>query len=316
MAELDFNNIFSNEDINDYNLFIEKMKQLKGTGHTTKELLFLVYQYYQKYVTYNYDQLQIVKINRADMDEPGYKCNQTKEEINDRIRAINNISAKGELSLREIVNAEQFKEQGIIPFSKEEARTLLDKAFLEIEGRPLTERNREKIFANYGKIRHIPYTPARKSGILKFSEVKEHDEIIGTDTSDYPPVYNNQMLVDGVCSEYTEFEARICKDLGIKHRKVTGIGTTGHAWSLIYLEEEDRWVHFDMTMVKFYQDKWIKEHEPYNEQDWITASTSDILKMQPTRRIESIGGKKCNFSRDNYEKLDIDEYVHEEGLEH
>jgi hypothetical protein len=61
MRGLNFNNIFGDEDIKDYNLFIEKLKGLKNSGYTTQELLFLVYQYYQVYVTYNYDQLQIVK---------------------------------------------------------------------------------------------------------------------------------------------------------------------------------------------------------------------------------------------------------------
>lgn len=85
---------------------------------------------------------------------------------------------------------------------------------------------------------------------------------------------------------------------------------------IIYLEDEDKWVHFDMTMVKFYQDRWIREHEPYIIQDWVAASTEDIFKMQPTRRILTIGNKKCNFSPNNYIDLKIDEFVQEDGIEH
>lgn len=314
MRELNFNNIFGNEDIKDYNLFIEKLKSLKNSGYTTQELLFLVYQYYQGYVKYNYDQLQIVKLNRVESDEAGRKCSETKENINDRIYRINAISQKGELSLKEIV--EQFREQEKRPFSKEEAIKLLDSAFLDIEGRPLTERNKGKVFENYGKIRHVPYKEAKTTGIFKVHEVKEHDEIMGLETPNYPPVYNNQMLIEGVCADYTDFEAKICKDLGIEHRKVTGVGTTGHVWSLIYLEDAKRWGHFDMTMVKFYQDSWIKEHEPYSMQDWVLASTDDIFRMQPSRKILSIGDKKCNFSKDNYEDFNIDEYVKKDGIEH
>ena len=62
MELLKFDEIFTDEDISNYDLFIEKLKQLKESGHTTKEILGLIYQYYQKYVTYNYDELQIVKI--------------------------------------------------------------------------------------------------------------------------------------------------------------------------------------------------------------------------------------------------------------
>ena len=107
------------------------------------------------------------------------------------------------------------------------------------------------------------------------------------------------------------FTKKICKDLGIKHLEVMGIGTTGHTWSLIYLPEEQRWVHFDMTMVKFYQDRWIKEHKPYNMEDWVAASTSDIFKMQPTRKITEIAKKKCMFDKNNYQDLDIKRYVTE-----
>lgn len=124
------------------------------------------------------------------------------------------------------------------------------------------------------------------------------------------------MLIDGVCADYTNFESKICKDLGIAHCKVIGVGTTGHAWSLMYLEDEDRWRHFDMTMVKFYQDNWIKEHEPYSMQDWVLASTDDIFRMQPSRKILSIVDKKCNFSKDNYKDFNIDEYIQEDGIEY
>lgn len=68
--------------------------------------------------------------------------------------------------------------------------------------------------------------------------------------------------------------------LDIEHRKVTGVGTIGHVWSLICLEDED------------------------------------IFKMQPTRRILTIGNKKCNFSQDNYIDLNIDEFVQEDGIKH
>ena len=117
------------------------------------------------------------------------------------------------------------------------------------------------------------------------------------------------MLVDGVCGTYAHtFEKRICEDLGIEHMSVDGVGTTGHAWSLIYLPEEQRWGHFDMTMVKFYQDGWIKEHEPYTEQDWIAATTEEIFKMQPTRQIHSINGRKCHFDKDNYGEIDLSKF--------
>lgn len=202
-------------------------------------------------------------MNRCEKDESGYQCYKVGEAIRDRIAKFNNVARKGELSLREIIKMEEFQSEEAKPLSKEEAIKLLDTAFINAEGRPLTGRNKERIFANYGSIKHIPYQKERKSGIFTIREIKEHDEVMSIVTENYPAIYNNQMLIDGVCADYTEFEAKICKDLGIEHRKVIGVGTTGHEWSLIYLEDEDKWVHFDMTMVKFYQDRWIREHEPY-----------------------------------------------------
>ena len=302
---MEFDKIFSSEDVKDYNLFIEKLRQLKEKGCSTKDILYLIYEYYKKYVTYNYDQLQIVKLNRTDeKDEPGYICVEALKKINKRINMINEISKKTQKSPKEIVNSNEVEK----PYSKEEATELLDEAFLKVEGRKLTERNKERIFEHYGNIIHIPYKPA--GGFLKTPEVLEHDEIVPLDAikCNYKAVYSNGMLIDGVCAEYKRFEKKICKDLGIKHLEVSGIGTTGHGWSLIYLPEEQKWAHFDMTMVKFYQDGWIKNHETYTMEDWIAASTSDIFKMQTTRKITEINGVKCYFDKDNYAELDISKF--------
>ncbi len=42
MKVLEFNNIFSDNEVQDYNLFIEKLRNLKIKGYTTKELLTLI----------------------------------------------------------------------------------------------------------------------------------------------------------------------------------------------------------------------------------------------------------------------------------
>ena len=307
MELLKFDEVFNDEDVSNYDLFVNKLKQQKENGHTTKEILGLIYQYYQKYVTYNYDQLQIVKIGRMEPDEPGFKCHTAFDSINDRIQKINNVSQKGKISLQQIIDSGELEK----PYTLIEAMKLLDDAFMEVEGRPLTDRNKSLLFKSYGGIKHIPYKPAKprsETQKIKIREILEHDEIIQAVASNYPPVYNKAMLIDGVCDEYARFEAKICRDLDIKHLRVEGVGTTGHAWSLIYLPEEQRWAHFDMTMVKFYQDEWIKEHEPYTEQDWIAATTEEIFKMQSTRRIDSINGKERCFDKDNYGELDISEF--------
>ena len=296
--EKSFEKIFTNEEINDYNLFTEKIKELKKSGYTTREILSCIFQYYKKYVTYNYDQLQLVKLNCGFPNLPSYKCYEVIEKIREKINNINKISRKGEIPLKEVIK--EFDCSGRRPYSKEEAIKLIDDVMLEIDGKPLSEKNKEHIFNEYGNIKHIPYKA--KKGILP--EIKEHDEIAYPNTTPYLAVYKNQMLKKGVCADYVDFETKLFKDLGIKQLKVEGIGTTSHVWSAIYLEEEQKWVHFDMTMVKFYQDNWIKEHEPYTEQHWVTASNKEIFEMQPTRKITAINNVRCNFSKENYERLE------------
>ncbi len=279
--ELKINDLFSDKDLSNYDLFIEKLKQIRDNGHTTKEILELVYQYYRKYVTYNYDQLQIVKI---------INYNRHKE-INDVVESypLKNLTEE---------NAETIKNGYIND---------LNSAFQILEGKPLTQRTIDRLFSSFGKVVHHEARDYEFCGKKKHKDA--YDEIQGVNTTSFPAVYNNGMLQEGVCGDYSKgFEKKICEDLGIRHLTVTGVGTTGHGWSLIYLPEEQRWVHFDMTMVKFYQDGWIKEHEPYKEQDWVTATTEDIFKMQPTRRIESIGGKSCSYDKDNYSELDISKF--------
>ena len=45
-----------------------------------------------------------------------------------------------------------------------------------------------------------------------------------------------------------------------------------------------------------------------DEEDWIAASTSDIFKMQTTRKITEINGVKCYFDKDNYAELDVSKF--------
>lgn len=292
---IDYNKIITYED------FLEKLKSMKSNGASTREILWELYLYYKDNVTYNYDQLQIVKLKDYNSSSPSSKCTKVYDEIMEKIIKLNaEMQQKGIHITIEMIKA-AIKE-GII-FSKEEAISKLDEVFREVEGRPLTERNKENCFRNYYSIEHIPYRPAKNNGIFPIKERLEHSCMKGLERNTYEPVYKNGMLVDGVCSEYVNFEKRICNDLGIKHKRIEGIGTTGHGWSMIYLPEEDRWIHFDMTMVRFYLDNWIKNHEPYKPEDWINASTEEIFKMQPSRRITKSGSKMCNIDQNNIETL-------------
>lgn len=287
--------------ITNYEELIETLKLMKSEGASTREILEELYLYYKDNVTYNYDQLQIVKLSDYNKSSPSLKCAEVYDEMMKKIGELNDEMEKKGIHITEEMIRDAIKE-GRIP-SKSEASSRLDEVFREVEGRPLTQRNKENCLGNYYNIVYSPYKPAKNNGIFKTRESLEHSHMRGLNRSGYEPVYKNGMLTDGVCSEYVSFEERICKDLGIMHRRIEGIGTTGHAWSMIYLTEEDRWVHFDMTMVRFYLDNWIKNHEPYKPEDWITASTEEIFKMQPSRRITKVGNQRCNIDQNYFETL-------------
>ena len=253
------------------------------------------------YVTYNYDQLQIVKLSDYNSSSPSSKCAKVYDEIMERIGKMNSEMEQKGINLTRKMIEDAIKD-GRIP-SRSEASSKLDEVFEEVEGRPLTERNKENCLGDYYNITFSPYKPAKNNGIFKIRESLEHSRMRGLNRDGYEPLYKNGMLIDGVCSEYVNFVEKICKDLRLNHKRIEGIGTTGHAWSMIYLTEEDRWVHFDMTMVRFYLDNWLKNHEPYKPEDWICAPTEEVFKMQPSRRITKVGSKLCNIDHNNSKML-------------
>ena len=301
--------MLDNNKINDYETFIGWLKKLKDSGAiTTVQILEILYLYYKDNVTYNYDLLQYVKLTDTDKSSPSSECNKVFNDIECKVDEFNYEMRKKGCHLTKEMIDNAIKEGKI--FSREEATKKLDEVFRKVEGRALTERNKEKYLSHYYDIIHHPYRAAQPNSILFKNEELEHSTMKGIALSGYDPVYKNGMLIDGVCAHYVMFEEKICKDLGIKHKTIRGIGTTGHTWSMIYLPEENKWVHFDMTMARFYLGNWIKNHDPYKPENWICASTEEIFEMQPSRIIKEVGGKHCNIDKNNPEKLM--EFINEE----
>ena len=55
---MNFEQIFTNEEIDNYNVFIEKIKKLKNCGYATREILSCISQYYLKDLTQRKKQLK------------------------------------------------------------------------------------------------------------------------------------------------------------------------------------------------------------------------------------------------------------------
>ena len=238
----------------DYEQFIQMLKMLDNT----EQILITLFNYFKDNVEYNYDELQVVKYIRYE-EGP--------------LREVYDLIAKNEKE-----KSQEFKEYLI---------KRLDDAFLQVEGRPLSERNKYEWFKNYGTIIHHDAQPA-KNGIIKIHARDARDEVIQIQPHPYAPEYKNGLLVNGVCGEYSRWIKQICNDLGIGCFIVKGKGTTGHAWNLIYIQEKDVWINFDMTMVRFYLDGWATEYG--RPEDWIFATNKKMFEMQPQRIVEQIIG--------------------------
>ena len=242
-----------------YEDFIEYLKQFD----TTEEILEKLYIYFSTHVTYNYDQLQVVKFMRG--EEP-------------QLRVVQDFL---------------YNNQGVAtPEFKEELIKRFDEAFMTLEGRPLSERNKEEWFKDFGKVVHheaieaSTFVSKKTKRVMTMPYQPARDEVIRLTVDSYEPVYENGLLKDGVCSDYSTFILKVLTDLNIPCLRVVGKGTTGHSWVMVYLQNQNRWVHFDMTMVRFYLDEWTKEYgEPPK---WIMASTEEMFDLQPNRTIERL----------------------------
>lgn len=240
-------------DNNKYDSFIKTLRSMDDTV----DILFAIFNYFKVNVSYNYDELQVVKFQRAE---------------DDRLLAIRDLSFQNRTN-----NSSEFKEK---------LMQLLDEAFMNIEGRPLSNKNKKEWFKNYGMVIYHEAKPSRGNSGFKISGNNAYDSVIHLEVNNYPPVYEDDLLKEGVCADYSLFVKRICDEIDIPCLIVRGKGTTGHAWNLIFIKERNMWVNFDMTMVRFYLDNWSQVYgEP---EKWICATNEEMFKMQPSRLIYEI----------------------------
>jgi len=240
-------------DNNKYDSFIKTLRSIDNT----MDILFAIFNYFKINVSYNYDELQVVKFQRAE---------------DERFLAIRDLSFQNRTN-----NSPDFKEK---------LMQLLDEAFMIIEGRPLSVRNKKEWFKNYGMIIHRESKPSRGNSGFKISARAAYDSVIHLEVNNYPPIYEDGLLKEGVCVDYSLFVKRICDEIDIPCLIVRGKGTTGHAWNLIFVKEKNMWVNFDMTMVRFYLDNWSQVYgEP---EKWICATNEEMFKMQPSRLVYEI----------------------------
>lgn len=111
-----------------YEQFIKTLSSLSST----KEVLVALFNYFKDYVSYNYDELQVVKYQRYE---------------NEYLRAVSDLIAKN-------------KDNKSAEFASYLMKCL-NEAFLKVEGRPLSPRNKIEWFKNFGKVVHHDAQPAK-----------------------------------------------------------------------------------------------------------------------------------------------------------
>lgn len=279
-----------------YEVFIEYLKTLEST----EEVVSAVYNYFKNNVNYDYDLLQWHKIYCAH--------SYNFEKITKLLEHYNSIYSYNEIDFESKIKGIDLEKE------KEKAIQALNEAFIELENRPLSNKVKEKLFDKWGTIEHVEPKPKNpNSRIVKVNalEDKPYDkllffgELLLKPVNVFPSQYNNGLLKKGVCADYAEWMLKICNDLNILCYQVDGKGTANHSWNMIYIKEQNKWIHFDMTCVRFYLDNFTRD---FGEPDkWVFASTEDIFKMQPKREIHSVKDYEGNIifegliNKDNYQ---------------
>ena len=135
----------------------------------------------------------------------------------------------------------------------------------------------------------------------------------------FPPEFENGLITNGVCEDYTDYLVPILKKAGIEAHAVIGTSELGHAWVMI--KDGDKYKSIDLTRAVFIRDGFLGIPKEQTSEDWIYSNIEDIFKMQETRSISSIDGKKLPYviNGQSYDETDfmkiMEEYeIGESGL--
>lgn len=108
----------------------------------------------------------------------------------------------------------------------------------------------------------------------------------------FPPEFDNGLITNGVCEDYTDYLVPILKKAGIEAHGIEGTSELGHAWVIIKVGDEYKSI--DLTRAVFIRDGFLGIPKEQTSEDWIYSNLEDIFKMQETRSIIKIDGKELS----------------------
>ena len=135
----------------------------------------------------------------------------------------------------------------------------------------------------------------------------------------FPPQLKNGLITNGVCEDYTNYLVPLLQKAGIEAHGVEGTSELGHAWVII--RDGDKYKSIDLTRAVFIRDGFLGIPKEQTSEDWLYSNIEDIFKMQETRSISKIDGKKLPYviNGQSYDETDfmkiMEEYeIGESGL--
>ena len=130
----------------------------------------------------------------------------------------------------------------------------------------------------------------------------------------HPKEENNGLIKKGVCKHYSEEIKKALDELEIENETVGGISECGHAWNMVRLDGEIRFI--DVTREVFIRDGYGNIPE-WQASQWILCTPEKMFSMQRGRRITEIGDRKLEeeITMENYaQKISGLEKIFEEEV--
>ena len=125
----------------------------------------------------------------------------------------------------------------------------------------------------------------------------------------YHPEFENGLITNGVCQDYTEYLVLLLKKAGIEAHAIEGTSELGHAWVVIK-GDEGQYKSIDLTRAVFIRDGFKGIPENQTSQDWLYHDVGESFEMQATRSITKIDGQKLpvaingeNYNPDEFAKI-------------
>ena len=118
----------------------------------------------------------------------------------------------------------------------------------------------------------------------------------------FPPEYNNGLITNGVCDDYTKYLVTLFNELGIEAHDIGGTSELGHAWVVVKVGNELKSI--DLTRAVFIRDGFKGIPENQTSKDWLYTDLDKMFAMQKTRSINEIDGRELAnaISCQNYDE--------------